>query len=142
MGGYRALTYLLLAPKDISPMIKGVIAALAPDNLSQLAKESSAKEVRDTVEKVLATDKPQKLSIQEILPELANKPNIFIISATGDTVVPPIMQSRLASYFLKNGFPTKVIETPGNHAIPKPYYVAQGLLYLAGKEESLNHPTP
>lgn len=135
MGGYRALTYLSRASEDIPTKVKGVLAVEPPDNLSELAKETSAKDLKDTLDKVLAEDKPEKVSIQEILQPMSSKPNILIISATNDTVVPTIMQARLASYFQEKGFPTKVIEVPGNHRIPRAYYVSQALQYLTGKLE-------
>lgn len=135
MGGYRALTYLGETSEDILTKISGVLAVEPPDNLNELAKESSVTEVRNAVEKVLANAKPEKVSIQTILETPRFRPRILIISAMCDTVVPTAMQNRLVSFFQESGYPTRLLEVPGNHRIPKPFYVCDALLYLTGEQK-------
>lgn len=134
MGGYRALTYLGEASEDILSKICGVIAVEPPDNLQELARESSVAEVRSAVEKVLTGANPPKTSVQEILQTPRSKPDILIVSALSDTVVPSMMQTRLKNFFEENGYPTKMLEIPGNHRIPKSGYVSQALQYITSEE--------
>lgn len=133
MGGYRALTYLGEASEDILSKIHGVIAIEPPDNLEELVRETSLAEVQTTVEKILTEAKPPKTTVQEVLHITRSKPAILIISALSDTVVPSVMQHRLKIFFEENGYPTKMLEMPGNHKIPNAVFVSQTLQLITGE---------
>ncbi len=121
-------------PKIYSQKFCGVIAVEPPDNLQDLVRESSVVEVRTAVEKVLTEAKPPKTSVQEILQTARSKPYILIVSALSDTVVPSLMQTRLKNFFEENGYPTKMLEIPGNHRIPKSMFVSQALQYITSEQ--------
>lgn len=131
MGAFKALSYLSEGADEILQKISAVAAIEPPDDLDLLAKESSLEAVRNAVTKVLVDAKPSKTTIEQILQEAKYKPNILVVSATNDTVVPPAMQTRIVKFLQENGFATKFMEIPGNH----------GILNLEHAQEALDNVT-
>jgi predicted esterase len=139
LGAYRALSYLSEIPSDIAGKVTGVLAIEPMDNLIELKKVSSAKEVVTAMEKLFASTPEsyfQKRTIQQLLKNSTIKPKIYLVSALGDTVVPTHMQGRLAEFFKGSGYPLKVLEIGGNHRLPNAFLLTDAVPFMMDSKVS------
>lgn len=133
LGAYRALSYLAEIPKDIASKLTGVLAIEPMDNLIELKKRSSAKEVVTAMEKLFAGASEsyfQTRTIEQLLKNSTIRPKIYLVSALADTVAPTYMQVRLSKFLKNAGYPLKVLEIGGNHRLPNAFLLTDGLAFL------------
>lgn len=120
MGACSALLYACNAPKDIADKTIGIVAAFPSADLSELHKVTEAPLVKSTLESALGkkpSEDPvlyRQMSLESQLPFFPRHIKVGIISANGNTVFPPKLQTDVARLLKNRDVPVKLIKIDGN----------------------------
>jgi len=119
MGAATALTYAATAPLPIKEKITGIVAVSPCADLEDLYKQSTAAEVKTSLEAVFGAGSNtmplayEQNSLVECLPFLSPKIKFGIISATADAVIPFDLQKDVIRDLTNRDMLIKVIEIEG-----------------------------
>ncbi len=138
MGACVSLNFACLAPEDIKSKIAGVVSMEGAGDLTSLYSRTHADAIRPAM--MLAFGGPPeqaghiyfKKSFLSNIDSLSKSARIYVLSAKGDTVVPPELQQKIVEESGKRGLAVHFDEIDGPHEAPPASYYLKGLNFVLG----------
>ncbi len=136
MGGCSSLAYSYLAADDIKEKIVGVVSSEGAGDWAELFHKTPSSLVQAGMVEGLggtADAAPalyQERSINTNLNRVKPGTRFALISASEDTIIPPIFQKELEQKLQGHNLPTTFIVVPEKHGVPQAGYYLQGLKFV------------
>lgn len=123
MGASSALSYTVQAPEEIRKKIVGVVAMYPAGDFVELHEKTTTAVVKSALEQCFggAPDDPEvkeRYLAMSVLPQIDKFPGttrVYVMSATEDATIPPILQTNLVEAFKARDISVELEHIKGPH---------------------------